>query len=104
MIRSAAIYLVKNGPVAMQDRWEEDPGYSPFTLAATISALLVAADFAEKNNDKHLQFIYVKQRTVGMKTLKNGHTLSIQILHVALVLKVTTYVLHLLKVQMLPHL
>jgi glucoamylase len=52
MIRSAAIYLVKNGPVAMQDRWEEDPGYSPFTLAATISALLVAADFADKNNDK----------------------------------------------------
>jgi glucoamylase len=60
MIRSAAIYLVKNGPVALQDRWEEDPGYSPFTLAATISALLVAADFAEKNNDKALA-IYLRE-------------------------------------------
>lgn len=60
MIQSAAIYLVKNGPVALQDRWEEDPGYSPFTLAATISALLVAADFAEKNNDKALA-IYLRE-------------------------------------------
>jgi glucoamylase len=54
MVKRAAIYLIKNGPVAMQDRWEEDPGYSPFTLAATIAALLVAADFADINNDNTL--------------------------------------------------
>ena len=30
-----------------KDRWEEDPGYSPFTLAAEIAALLVAADLAD---------------------------------------------------------
>ncbi|MGB8012300.1 MAG: glycoside hydrolase family 15 protein, partial [Terriglobales bacterium] len=30
-----------------QDRWEEDGGYSPFTLAAEVSALLAAADLAE---------------------------------------------------------
>ncbi len=54
MLKNAAVYLVKNGPVAMQDRWEEDPGYSPFTLAAAISALLVAADFADLNNEKTL--------------------------------------------------
>jgi len=54
MVKRAGIYLVKNGPVAMQDRWEEDPGYSPFTLAATIAALLVAADFADINNDTKL--------------------------------------------------
>src|SRR5581483_780083 len=28
-------------------RWEEDPGYSPFTIAAEIAALLVAADLAD---------------------------------------------------------
>src|SRR5208337_3096407 len=28
-------------------RWEEDGGYSPFTMAAEIAALLVAADMAE---------------------------------------------------------
>jgi glucoamylase len=47
MIRKAAAFLVANGPVTQQDRWEEDGGYSPFTLAAEVSALLVAADFAQ---------------------------------------------------------
>jgi glucoamylase len=47
MIRRAAAYIVRNGPVTQQDRWEEDPGYSPFTLAVEIAALLVAADIAE---------------------------------------------------------
>ncbi len=47
MVKHAAGFLVKNGPVTPQDRWEEDPGYSPFTLAAEIAALLAAADFAD---------------------------------------------------------
>jgi glucoamylase len=46
MLRRAAAYLVRNGPVTQQDRWEEDPGYSPFTLAAEVAALLAAADIA----------------------------------------------------------
>jgi glucoamylase len=46
-VRKAASYLVRNGPVTQQDRWEEDPGYSPFTLAVEIAALVVAADFAD---------------------------------------------------------
>ena len=51
MVRKAAGYLVKNGPVTAQDRWEEDPGYSPFTLAVEISALLAAADLADLNGE-----------------------------------------------------
>jgi glucoamylase len=47
MVRKAAAFIVVNGPVTQQDRWEEDGGYSPFTLAAEVSALLVAADLAE---------------------------------------------------------
>ncbi len=47
MVRLAAGYLVRNGPVTQQDRWEEDPGYAPFTLAAEVAALLAAADLAE---------------------------------------------------------
>ena len=47
MVRGAAVYLLTNGPVALQDRWEEDAGYAPFTLAATIAALLAAADLAD---------------------------------------------------------
>jgi glucoamylase len=47
MVRKAAAFIVANGPVTQQDRWEEDGGYSPFTLASEISALLVAADLAQ---------------------------------------------------------
>lgn len=48
MVQRAASYLVRNGPVTQQDRWETSPGYSPFTLAAEIAALLAAADLAER--------------------------------------------------------
>ncbi|MFH2054939.1 MAG: glycoside hydrolase family 15 protein, partial [bacterium] len=51
MIKRAAQYIVCNGPVTQQDRWEEDPGFSPFTLAVEVSALLAAADIAEANDE-----------------------------------------------------
>jgi glucoamylase len=51
MVRRAAGFLVRNGPVTPQDRWEEDPGYSPFTLAVEVAALLVAADLADQNDE-----------------------------------------------------
>jgi glucoamylase len=47
MIRAAAGYIVRNGPITQQDRWEEDSGYSAFTIAVEISALLAAADAME---------------------------------------------------------
>ncbi len=47
MVRRAAGFLARNGPVTQQDRWEEDPGYSPFTLAVEVAALLCAADLAD---------------------------------------------------------
>ncbi len=46
MVRSAAGFLLRIGPYTEQDRWEEDAGYTPFTMAAQIAALLAAADFA----------------------------------------------------------
>jgi glucoamylase len=51
MVRRAASFLVCHGPVTPQDRWEEDPGYSPFTLAVEIAALLVAADLADRSQE-----------------------------------------------------
>jgi glucoamylase len=47
MVRGAASFIIQNGPVTQQDRWEEDGGYSPFTLAVEVAALLAAADVAE---------------------------------------------------------
>jgi glucoamylase len=51
MVRAAAGFLVRAGPATAQDRWEEDPGYTPFTLAAEIAALLAAAEWAERAGD-----------------------------------------------------
>ena len=33
MVIKAAGYLIKNGPVSPQERWEENSGFSPSTLA-----------------------------------------------------------------------
>ncbi|WP_256199308.1 hypothetical protein [Verrucomicrobium spinosum] len=38
MIRHAVGHLIQNGPVTMQERWEENAGYSPSTLATVIAA------------------------------------------------------------------
>ncbi len=54
MVRRAAGFIARNGPVTQQDRWEEDPGYSPFTLAVEIAALLAAADLAQLNGEPAL--------------------------------------------------
>ena len=53
-IRRAVTYIVRNGPVTLQDRWEEDGGYSPFTLAVVIAGLLAAADFADEAKEKNV--------------------------------------------------
>jgi glucoamylase len=47
MVYRAAAYLARHGPVTPEDRWEEDGGYSPFTLAVEVASLLAAADFAD---------------------------------------------------------
>jgi glucoamylase len=52
LVQRAAGFLVRNGPVTEQDRWEEDSGYSPFTLAVEIAGLLAAADLADAVNQK----------------------------------------------------
>ncbi len=47
-IKKAVSYIACNGPVSQEDRWEEDSGYSPFTLAVEIAALLIASEFARE--------------------------------------------------------
>ncbi len=51
MIKAAAGFLVKMGPATQQERWEEDSGYSPSTLAACIAGLVCAADFARDRGE-----------------------------------------------------
>ena len=54
MVRAAAGYLIRNGPVTPQERWEENSGYSPSTLASNIAALTCAASFAAERGDVEL--------------------------------------------------
>jgi len=59
MVRHAAGFVLRTGPMTGQDRWEEDAGYSTFTLGVIIAALLAAADLFEATQDmasaKHLR-------------------------------------------------
>jgi glucoamylase len=50
LVSRAAGYLILHGPVTEQDRWEENSGYSPSTLATMIASLVCAADFARGKN------------------------------------------------------
>lgn len=52
MVRAAARFLTCHGPASPQDRWEETPGYAPFTLASEIAALLVAAEMADRTGNR----------------------------------------------------
>lgn len=51
MVKAAAAFLIRQGPATQQERWEETSGYSPSTLAASIAALICAADFARARRD-----------------------------------------------------
>ncbi|MCS6852954.1 MAG: glycoside hydrolase family 15 protein [Gemmataceae bacterium] len=48
MVQRAAGYLIQQGPATPQERWEENSGYSPSTLAAQIAGLICAADLARR--------------------------------------------------------
>ena len=51
MVKAAAGFLIRQGPMTEQERWEENSGYSPSTLAAEIAALVCAADLATARGD-----------------------------------------------------
>jgi glucan 1,4-alpha-glucosidase len=50
-VEELANYLVANGPYTQEERWEENAGYSPATMAAEIAGLICAAYIAHANND-----------------------------------------------------
>jgi glucoamylase len=50
-VRKAASFLIRNGPVTQEERWEEASGYSPSTLAACIAALVGASVMLHDRGD-----------------------------------------------------
>jgi glucan 1,4-alpha-glucosidase len=50
-VKPAALFIVAHGPSFGVERWEEQSGYSPSTIAAEIAGLVAAADIATHNGD-----------------------------------------------------
>ena len=50
-IKRAADYVVAHGPAFGNERWEEQAGYSPSTIAAEIAGLAAAGAIADRNGD-----------------------------------------------------
>ncbi|MEP7037575.1 MAG: glycoside hydrolase family 15 protein, partial [Acidobacteriota bacterium] len=59
-VKRAADFIVKNGPKTPQERWEEEAGFSPSTIAAEIAGLVCAAEIAEQNGDQTSATLYLK--------------------------------------------
>ncbi|HKQ72122.1 MAG TPA: glycoside hydrolase family 15 protein [Blastocatellia bacterium] len=58
MVRRACGFLIREGPVTAQERWEETSGYSPSTLAVHIAALICAAEFfADRGDEAMADFV-----------------------------------------------
>lgn len=77
MVRAATGFVARTGPYSEQDRWEENPGVSPFTLAIAISALIAAApwlsaeersraeELADDWNERLEAWCYVRDTTLA---------------------------------------
>ncbi|MEF8867509.1 MAG: glycoside hydrolase family 15 protein [Haloarculaceae archaeon] len=50
-VRRSADYVARNGPATTQERWEEESGYSPSTIAAEIAGLACAGKLAVETGD-----------------------------------------------------
>jgi len=53
-ILKAVSFILHYGPCTQEDRWEQQPGLSPFTLAAEIAALVAAAELLRHFGDKKM--------------------------------------------------
>ena len=78
-VKRSADFLVSHGPATPQERWEEEGGYSPSTIAAEIAGLVCAADIARRNGDDGAATGYLStadawQRSVeGWTFTTSGH-------------------------------
>ncbi len=50
-IKPAANFVISRGPAFGPERWEEQSGFSPSTIAAEIAGLIAAARIADRNGD-----------------------------------------------------
>ncbi|GGL34550.1 glucan 1,4-alpha-glucosidase [Halarchaeum grantii] len=58
-VKATADYLAANGPVTGQERWEEEGGLSPSTVAAEIAGLVAAAHLADGEGERGDALVYL---------------------------------------------
>jgi glucoamylase len=51
MVRKAACYVLHHGPSTQEERWEDEPGFNPYTIGALIASMLIAAEMAERRGE-----------------------------------------------------
>ena len=73
LVKPAADFIAGIGPATPQDRWEEQGGYSPATLAAEIAALVCAADLAQQAGDSAMCW-EPRRRRVPTEVIKDQVT------------------------------
>jgi glucoamylase len=57
MVKRAAQFLILNGPATGQERWEENAGYSPSTLAIVIAALVCSSHMLRRLEGRKGEFL-----------------------------------------------
>jgi glucoamylase len=70
-IRPAADFLVAHGPSAGVERWEEQSGYSPSTIAAEIAGLTAAAAIAAQRHDPARARLYQATADYFQRSIKS---------------------------------
>ena len=80
-IKPAANYVAAHGPAFGVERWEEQSGYSPSTIASEIAGLVAAAELATANGDHDSAAVWLgvadeMQRSVKDWTVTTNGPLS----------------------------
>ena len=70
-IRPAADFLVANGPSDGVERWEEQTGYSPSTIAAEIAGLTAASAIAADHGDQARARLYQATADYFQRSIKS---------------------------------
>lgn len=77
-IKPAANFIAHNGPWTQGERWENQSGFSPATIAAEIAGLVCAADIASRNGDSASANLWLsvadwwQQSVAGWTATSNG--------------------------------
>lgn len=69
-VKKAADFLVSHGPSFGVERWEEQTGYSPSTIAAEIAGLVAAGTIAGQHHDAADQRLYLATADQYQRTIK----------------------------------